>query len=254
MECAQQAIGFEAESGVQLSGVLHRPARLSETGVVVLHGMLSTKNSPKHTGIAAGLCARGHLALRFDFEGRGESGGDLMELSFTREVAQCRAAMTRLRLFGCTRLGLVGSSMGGAVAILTAAEGEVAALATMAAVGRTDLLPVRAVGEKGLDVWKRKGRLRLGETQEKVGYVLVEDAMRVDVPAAAAKIACPWLILHGERDEVIPASDAETLAASSGRRAELEIVPGADHRFSRDGHRDHVTRRIVEFLDGVLSG
>ncbi len=241
-------------SGPGLAGVLHVPdipAHEAITGVVICHGMLSYKDSPKHVGIARELCERGHAVLRFDFTGRGDSPGDLMELSFSRQVAEARAAMAELRRrTGVARVGLTGSSMGGAVSILTSLIEKVAALVTMAAVGRTDLLAERIAGGKGMAVWERKGFLRLEE--DPVGWSLVEDGRKIDVPAAAAGVDCPWLILHGELDDVVPLSDAEELNRAASGRAELEVVPGADHKFSRPDHLARVTMRAVDFLDAAL--
>jgi alpha-beta hydrolase superfamily lysophospholipase len=246
----EKRLSIKAPDGLELAGVLHVPERESSDCVVICHGMMSYKDSPKHVGIARGICEMGHAAVRFDFSGRGDSQGDLMGLSFTRQVGECRAVMAVLRDLGYSRFGLVGSSMGGAVAILTAAEERVAVLATMASVGRADLLPERAVGKGGLADWERQGHILLqGET---VGWALVEDSRETDVLAAAARIFCPWLILHGEKDEVIPASDANLLDAA-GSRAVLEIVPDADHKFSMERHRELITGRIIGFIHASLS-
>jgi dipeptidyl aminopeptidase/acylaminoacyl peptidase len=71
------------------------------------------------------------------------------------------------------------------------------------------------------------------------------------VLGAAARVRCPWLILHGELDEVIPVSDARALREASGDRARLEVVPGADHRFSGEAHRERIISSIVDFLDDI---
>lgn len=249
MDVVEKKLKIRTPTELQLAGVLHQPGWPGSTGVVVCHGMMSSKDSPKHTGIAARLAERGHMALRFDFSGRGESPGTLLGLTFARQVIECRAAIAELRRTGVTRVALTGSSMGGAVAALTAVQEPLVALATMATVGRTDLLPERAVGKDGLVQWERD---RFIEVQgEKVGFALVEDARRIDLPAEAKKIRCPWLILHGEQDEVIPVEDSEILhQAAEG--SVLEIIAGADHKFSKEEHREFITNRIVDFLDKKL--
>ena len=249
MDVIEKKLKIRTPTELLLAGVLHQPGWPGSTGVVVCHGMMSSKDSPKHTGIAARLAERGHMALRFDFSGRGESPGSLMGLTFARQVIECRAAMAELRRIGVSKIALVGSSMGGAVAVLTAAVETVVALATMATVGRTDLLPERAVGKAGLEKWLREGSIQV--QGEPVGIALVEDAQRTDVPAAAAKITCPWLILHGESDEVIPVEDSQILYEATAGGV-LEIVAGADHKFSKEEHREFITNRIVDFLDEKL--
>ncbi len=247
----EQEIQFNTPASLVLAGVLHRPDKPGSRGVVVCHGMMSSKDSPKHTGIAQELAGRGFCALRFDFSGRGQSQGDLLQLSFSRQVTECLAAIEQLTKIGVRKIGLVGSSMGGAVAILTATRADVAALATMAAVGRTDLLPERAVGKENLDQWRQDGSIRVQD--QEVGYGLVEDSYKIDLPTLAQEIKCPWLILHGEQDEVIPTSDAQILHRASGQKAALEIIAGADHRFSNEGHRRQITNRIVDFLDQSIA-
>jgi len=251
----ESPLRIQAPGGVVLAAVLHLPRNPSGHGVVICHGMMSYKDSPKHRGIAERLCARGHTVLRFDFSGRGESEGDLEGMTISRQVEEAGAAVEALLEKRVSGIGLIGSSMGGAVAILTTARrGQrygVRALATMAAVGRADLLPERAVGTKGLAAWKRRGSIDV--EGEPVGYSLVEDARKIDLPEEARGITCPWLILHGERDEVIPVEDARLLHSASGEKAGLEIIPGADHRFSEEGHREYITSRIVDFIDDKLA-
>ncbi len=249
MSVVEKRVKVRTPTDMQLAGVLHQPGWPGSTGVVICHGMMSSKDSPKHRGIAMSLAERGHMALRFDFSGRGESPGSLLGLTFARQVIECRAAVAELRRAGVSKIGLVGSSMGGAVAALAAVAESPAALVTMATVGRTDLLPERAVGKYELERWERD---RFIEVEgEKIGYALVEDARRIDLPAEARKIKCPWLLLHGEFDEVVPVEDPQILyQAAEG--AVLEIVAGADHRFSGEEHREFVTGRIVDFIDAKL--
>lgn len=233
-----------------LAGVIHIPNSGSRTGVVICHGMMSSKDSPKHIGIAERLAQRGHMVLRFDFSGRGESAGDLIGLTVSRQVHECRSAIDVLMQHGVHQVALVGSSLGGAVTILAAAQGGVFALATMAAVARLDLLPVRAVGLSGLSKWRSQGFVEVEGQQ--IGYSLVEDTEHINVLSAASRVQCPWLILHGVQDEVIPKSDAELLYQASGFGASLELIPDANHRFSKEAHRRDITNRIVSFIDQAL--
>lgn len=244
-----ERIGIQLENGLELAGVIHRPTGTAAAGVVICHGMLSNKDSSKHIAIAEGLADRGLCALRFDFQGRGDSPGDLMELSFTRQVDEALAALACLRVAtGLDRFGLVGSSMGGAVGVLVASRAEQAlsALVTMATVGRTDRMGLRIVGEKGLAVWERKGFLRLND--EPVGWSLVEDGRRHNLPERAAQVRCPWLILHGERDEIVPLDDARALQAVAGETARFEVLSDADHRFSDPSHKADAVARTLAFL------
>ncbi len=251
MSAGVEKIRFVSSGEIELAGLLHLPGGSCTSGVVVCHGMLSHKGSPKLTETAERLCGRGHAVLRFDFSGRGESGGDLLGLSFRRQVDECMCAMGVMRARGIERIGLVGSSMGGATAILVSSLGSVSALVTMAAIGHADRMIDRVSDKVDLEMWRQAGSAEF--EGERVGWLLVEDARGIDIMAAGRKISCPWLILHGEYDEVIPVGEAFDLQKASNCRAHLEVVAGADHRFFDASHRDRVVDMTVEFLHARLS-
>jgi alpha-beta hydrolase superfamily lysophospholipase len=101
--------------------VLHRPRGAERAAcVVACHGLGASKDSDKYLQLAE-ACTRAGLALaRFDFRGSGESEG-LREVDTTvasrveDALAVVAFAGTRPHLDG--RIGLVGSSMGGFVAL-----------------------------------------------------------------------------------------------------------------------------------------
>lgn len=237
-----------AVAGRRLAGVLHTPASAARAGVVSCHGMLADKNGPKHLRLCREICRRGFLALRFDFSGRGESEGDLLDLTIEREAAECRAAVEVLRREGAERVGLFGSSLGGTAALLAAAGGGVAVLVTLSAPARLHRLLVQRAGPQGIERWQREGRALFDGAY--IGYRLVEEAERLDLPALAAQVKCPWLILHGERDEVVPPEDARLLAAASGARC--AFVAGGDHRLSHPAKLEWAMTLAADFIGGHL--
>ncbi|MFM2129491.1 MAG: hypothetical protein RL477_1037 [Pseudomonadota bacterium] len=70
--------------------------------------------------------------------------------------------------------------------------------------------------------------------------------------ASAEKIAAPVLLLHGEKDDEIPASQAKEMHEKlkrMGKTSELVIYPDAYHRFDR-GPRGNMDGKYVYQLDG----
>ncbi len=253
----EQAFTFDGPAGARLRGVLHLPAAAAgdarAAAVLLCHGMLSSKDGVKQVALARALAARGLFALRFDFQGRGESSGDLRGLTLTRELGDARAALAELaRRTGARRLGLAGSSLGAAVGVLLAAEAPLGGLVTVAGVGRAELLAERVVGREGLARWARDGVLEIEGAA--VGHGLVEDGACTDLAGAAARVRCPWLILHGAADEVVPVSDARLLHQASGGRATLEVLPGGDHRLLARPLLARVLAQSVRFLEAALAG
>jgi pimeloyl-ACP methyl ester carboxylesterase len=137
------------------------------------------------------------------------------------------------------RIGMFGHSRGGAAAILAAAgerwRERILALVTWAAISRVE----RYTPEE-LKIWRETGELpvvnsRTGQ-QLALGRGLLEDVERnaagtLDILAAAGRRAAPWLIVHGEEDESVPATEAADLAARAGGTHELLLIPGAGHTF-----------------------
>jgi pimeloyl-ACP methyl ester carboxylesterase len=236
MDAALETLRFPGRPGIMLTGSLHRPRTDvgGDVGVVVSHGMLSDRTSTKHVAIATRAAAVGFPALRFDFAGRGDSAGGPEDLLLGGEVADCRGAVQALRARGVRRSVLVGSSLGGTVSLLTAAlEPDVAALVTIAAPSR---LP-----EGPRDSW--------GESAREVPEAFYAEARNHDLESAAAGIRCPWLIVHGAEDEVVPLEQGQHLAAMG--RGRLVVRQGGDHRFGADADLTWLVDTITGFIGRV---
>ncbi len=237
-----QLVSFENSRGQRLVGVLHgEPGRAA---VISCHGMFSSKDGTKHLLLTELLAARGVPVLRFDAAGRGESEGRLFDLTFSGNMEDLDRAITFLAARGVERVGLFGSSMGGAVALLAAARDErVVAVATLAAVGYPAQLAERH--PDFVAAWLSQG---WADTEAgPLGRAFYDDALAHDVVAAVQHLRIPILVVHGERDGVVPVGDALDIAAAA-RCVSLEVVDGADHRFSDPVHLRPTMRTIADFL------
>ncbi len=212
------------------------------------HGMLSTKDGDKHVMLAAELERLGVATCRFDFSGRGESQGSLFDLSYSTELTDVQAVIEHFAHRGVQRFALFGSSMGGAVALLAAARDErIVAVATLAAVAHTELIDERHPEEARS--WHQLGYV--DTPAGRIGRAFYDDALAHDVLSAVRIVRAPILVLHGDRDEIVPVSDAHDIA-STARNASLDIVYGADHRFSNPVHLRPALRCIASFLAASL--
>ncbi|MCP4715171.1 MAG: alpha/beta hydrolase, partial [Deltaproteobacteria bacterium] len=111
-----------------ISGVLHLPPCEKPPVVVTCHGLFSSKNSDKFTGIAERFSREGLAVIRFDFRGCGESAGSIADTTVSGRLQDLKAVMR----FAADHPGLgkqvaiLGSSLGGVVALLYGAEYPVA--------------------------------------------------------------------------------------------------------------------------------
>ncbi|HTM10953.1 MAG TPA: alpha/beta fold hydrolase [Verrucomicrobiae bacterium] len=227
---SSERIAFLNRRGQRLVGIVHRPDGTPKAGVVLCHGMGSSKESEKFVMLGEILAKRGVLALRFDFACSGESEGKFEEITYSGEAEDIAAAYDVVAKYGIAKIGVVGSSMGGAAAILFAAKNPVAALATIAAPVHPEKFSARFLTDEQRRDWRSQGfivynGLRLDST-------LLEDVETIDVAAAARKIAAPTLVLHGDRDATVPVEEGRELYAALAGPKRLAILAGADHRLT----------------------
>ncbi|HWP58187.1 MAG TPA: alpha/beta fold hydrolase [Candidatus Acidoferrales bacterium] len=216
--------------GQLLRGVLHEPPLAPASGVILCHGMESNKQSEKIVALARELAELGVLALRFDFASASD-GDRFAEITYSGEVEDLRAAYRFLLRRPLRKIGLFGSSMGGTVALLFAAEEKsVAALVTLAAPLHPRKILEHMISVQEIEQWRRRGYVIYHGRKIHTG--LLDDLKTLDVPQAAARVRCPTLVIHGDRDDTVPVSEAYELFALLAEPKELFIAAGADHRFS----------------------
>lgn len=117
----EQTLAFPDPGGHQIAGILTTPGGTDRLAVLC-HGFLSSKNSATNKALTGMLIPQGIATLRFDFYGHGDSQGPFEELTVRTAVQQTLAALALARSCGYRKLGLVGSSFGGLVAILAAGQ------------------------------------------------------------------------------------------------------------------------------------
>lgn len=248
---ATETIRIETPTGLRLAGVVHHPQIEDKgLGVVIAHGMLSSMDSDKHRSICEAVAAGGSTALRFDFRGRGESEGDPSDLTVSNEIEDILSALSFLRHRGCEKIAVVGSSLGGTVALLAGARDRgLEGLVTIAAPARLPDGPRQAWGGSG----RTDGDLIEVAPGEFIHRSFFTDTERHNPISAARSIDCPWLIIHGATDTVVPVEDAR-LFADAAPAAEVKIHPTAGHRFDQPGERGWLVETVAGFVSDLSSG
>lgn len=178
-------------------------------GVVVLHGAGSRKEN--HHDMARVAAAAGLAALVPDLRGHGESAGALGAGAIDDVVA---LAATLRREADVERIGLRGSSMGGYLALVSAAACDARAVVA--------ICPAAA------------GLLRDGLAAGRFDFRADDAALDAllaahDDHAAAAASGVPLLLLHARGDESVPVEHSRELAAVAPQ-AKLIEMPGGHHR------------------------
>lgn len=132
---------FENE-GKKIFGVIHHPYLENPPLVIIVHGFASSKVGTHRSWVylAESLAKGGIAALRFDFRGAGDSEGSLSEMDLEGYISDAYAALCEVKNRGFRQIGFFGSSLGGAIAVLTAGRhGGVDSLALWAPVASGEL-------------------------------------------------------------------------------------------------------------------
>ncbi len=214
--------------------------------VVIAHGVTAHKDRPLLMALADALSEAGLASLRVSFAGNGGSEGRFEDAVPSKEVGDLGSVIDALVEWGVGKIAYAGHSMGGAVGVMRASIDP-----------RIDCL-VSLAGMVHVDAFMRAqfGHLTPGEPMlEKPECPwspnLAEDAARIgSVTAQAARIGVPWLLVHGEADELVPCQDALDAREAAGGRPELVALPGIDHRFN--GALPQVIDAVVPWLRARL--
>ena len=232
-------ITFHSE-GFLLSGTLHMPAVDHPPVVIGSHGLLSSSESPKQQELAA-LCNRNGIAyFRFDHRGCGASQGYFPEVtSLESRVSDLRNAIGAIRSrpeLG-QRIGLFGSSMGGATCLATARDTAAETVVVYAA-------PIRG-GDIRPDVNPDDADI---ETAPLHGTF----SLPFDITDQLNGIH-NILIVHGDADTVVPFDHAREIYSLTGEPKRLVTLEKGDHPMSRTDHQQLFAREAAQWFAAGLS-
>jgi len=236
----EEKLTFTDQTGNPIAGILATPAGGAHRLAVLCHGFLSNKNSATNKALTAMLMPLGIATLRFDFLGHGESGGPFERLTVGAAVQQTLAAIMVGTSRGYRTVALVGSSFGGLVAILAAAEhGKLVCLALKCPVSDFPQMLRDELGEEGLQQWQATNTIpdfAQGSARIKLPFSFYEDCAQHVAYAAAEAVEIPTLIVHGEVDECVPVAHSLRLQQTLRGNTSCVVLPGADHHFSNPLH------------------
>lgn len=233
----------------QIYGVIYIPQGADEQmpAVIFSHGFGG--NYQVGEQYAEALAAKGYVVYCFDFCGGSpgsRSDGSTLEMSIFTEQADLEAVMAMIQSLDYVdsdHLFLMGTSQGGAVSAITAADHQEeirGAILLYPAFCLVDMTKerfdsVEDIPDTYFSLWMTVGR------------TYAENLLDYDIYEEISDYKKDVLILHGDADGIVPLSYSEK-ALEVYASARLEVLPGARHGFYGEDAQQAI-HLMLEYLE-----
>lgn len=240
-ELNARPVSFPSDSGATVQG-WWCSAENSHGAVLLLPGIRANRLSM--IGRARFLFRSGYSVLLIDFQATGETQGECITLGW-KESRDVIAAVDFIhRTAPAQKVAIIGSSLGGAAALLATPPLKVDGLVL------EEVYPTIEIATRN------RMENYLGPTGRALTPLLLQQLyFRLGVSASQfhtidhiADVRCPVLIMSGEKDKNTRPADTQILFERARSPKELWFVPGAGHvdlhRFEPQAYE----RRVLAFL------
>ena len=235
--------------------------------VVMAHGHGGTRDEAgAFIAVARVLAEQGIASIRVDFSGCGESVEPFTENVLTNMRADIRASRAYAVSFpwvDAERVGILGYSMGGRLALLVTSEDDYSA-AVLWAPAAGDGIESMVAFLGGQDAY-----VRLRAQAEESGYAVLEtpwgatqhlsltwftDMESSKPQSAVAEYEGALLVLYGSDDEVVASRFGKAVVAGATRSSPLveHIVEGGSHGLGFYDDNDQMATEIVSRTTSFL--
>lgn len=220
-----------------LQGWLHLPDNHPCPNFVIgSHGLLSTGASPKQIALANALNALGVAYIRFDHRGVGQSMGDFAVVTTLQNRTRDLLAVyeyARDNFDLGPKLGLFGSSLGGATCINAFAQLKPAAVVSIAApLASADILPRGNYTDPNLKFFQNSSK----------SFDLRQQL----------KVLNHILIIHGTADEIVPCAHGQQIYDAAKEPKQLLLLGSSDHTISAPKHQKAFINAAVSWYKQYL--
>jgi len=249
---------IDVGEGREARAIAVRAVQGASPGLVWLGGFKSDMQGTKAAALARFAAERGRAIVRFDYSGHGESKGEFTDGTIGRWLEESLAVFS-----ACCRgpQVLVGSSMGGWLALLLAREFRRASTQAASLAGMVLIAP--AVDFTEALMWQRFSPEIRHEIETKGAWLrpsqydtapypitraLIEDGRRHLLLGGLIETGCPVRILQGVEDPDVPWGHAVELVSRLAQDdVVLTLVKDGDHRLSRPEDIERLIAAIEEF-------
>lgn len=239
----------------QLIGISHIPEGERKWPLVVIcHGFAGTKTDKKFITLARTLEQKKIAAFRFDFEGCGDSEGELEKTTVKKQTSDLKVVITYLLKQGNidrNKIAFLGHSLGSVVTTIFIAKEKlpIKSLVFWApALNQKELFPVWNTKQE-LKQWDKQGYYI--RKDKKFGIEYLKENRDKDYSFLLAEMRCPILIIHNTGDEAVPVKFSRELA-NLYQGIKLIFLPGTDHKFENYEIQQELIKKTSKWFNKYL--
>lgn len=225
----------------EVVGILCNPAVEAQVpAILMLHGFASHKDEigDLFKDLAEGIASEGIASLRIDFRGWGDSAGEMADTTVDTLREDAMVGLNFLEhheQVDAKRLGLIGFSLGGATAVLTASEypDKIKSLVTWSSAGDLEKDFRRTLGDEAFKAAQRDGEVEsdLGWRKVQLKQAFFESLGRY-APTEAIR-TYPGESFNVAGTEDFSAEYLDTYYENAvGETKDRLLIQGADHIFN----------------------
>lgn len=227
------------QRGEKLFGILHQPEGPSRGAILIVHGFGGHKIGSKRLYVmqAQALEKVGFTVLRLDMRGCGDSEGEFGEVTIDSLVEDTRLGLDYLE----GPKGIIGSSLGGPVALEAIQTHPVEAVVLWAPVGS---------GQLWQEDWAEHYPQEVVDSHihcggQTAGPKFREQFVQIDTRNQMPSV--PTLHIHGEKDRNVFPHHADYFEG-----AEFVKLPNSGHSFGHSEERDQLIHHTTEWFSKHL--
>jgi fermentation-respiration switch protein FrsA (DUF1100 family) len=244
---AYETIDFSTADGLSLRGwFIPAVGGETEKTIILCHGWGTNRGDLlRDTWF---LAEKGFNLFYFDFRASGESKGELSSVGYleTRDFDAAYDFLRTHRPMAMERAAVMGTSMGGSVAVFAAAKypelrcllSENTFLSYRRVIGNWSWLRTKVPYYPLVPLTLAFVKIKLGADPEP--FSPAHNADKVKIPA---------LFINGDHDDIVPLRDAETLyGLCKSEKKQLWIVTGASHGRCAEVGGEIYRNKVAQFF------
>ncbi len=246
-----------------LAASVHKPKKPNGILAVLLPGFLDTKDYQHLVLLGDALAKAGYTAVRFDPVGTWKSSGSEKYYSMTQYLRDVRSvlAWAKKRKLCPQDVVLIGHSMGGRIALLSAAKIPhvlaVVAIMTQITFSSPQTPRGKAIREKWIKSGFRASTRDIPGTRRfhtfRTPLRFLRDSEKYATSNTFGKLFMPKLFLAGTSDTIAPPKVVRSLHRLANSPKTFHLIQGIGHDYRhRKAQIAIVNRHILDFLATIV--